>query len=88
MAILRTKEMKKLEAKELDKKLGELRLELAKERGNINIGASVGSPGRLKEIRRTIARILTEKNKKKEIEINAPLRPAKPAEPRGGKIKK
>jgi len=59
MAILKPKEIRKLTAKDLDKRLNELQLELAKERANINIGASVTSPGRLKEIRKTIARIKT-----------------------------
>lgn len=62
MAILRTKDIRKLGPKELDKKLGELNTELAKERANIAIGASVSSPGRLREIKRTIARINTIRN--------------------------
>ena len=62
MAILRSKEIRKLEVKEVDKRLHELKLELAKERGNINIGGTVTSPGRIKEIRRTVARILTIRN--------------------------
>jgi len=69
MAILKTKEIRKLSTKELDKRLRELRLELAKERGNISIGSTVSSPGRTREIKRTIARILTvkaETNSKQE----------------------
>jgi len=65
MAILRKKDLRKLDKKELDKKLAELQLELAKERANANIGASVASPGRLKEIRKTIARIKTAQVAKK-----------------------
>ena len=53
MAILRKKDLRKLAAKELDKKLDELNLELAKEKSNISIGASVTSPGRIKEIKKT-----------------------------------
>jgi len=59
MAILRSKEIRKLSEKEREKKLGELKLEIAKERGNISIGATTTSPGRIREIRRTIARINT-----------------------------
>ncbi len=62
MAILRNKDIRKLSEKELDKKLNELQLELAKERANINIGASVSSPGRIREIRKTISRIMTIKH--------------------------
>jgi large subunit ribosomal protein L29 len=64
MAILRSKDIRKLSEKELEKKLDELRLEIAKEKANISIGASVTSPGRIKEIRKTIARILSVKKEK------------------------
>jgi large subunit ribosomal protein L29 len=65
MAILRKKDLRKMDERELDKNLGELRMELSKEKANIHIGASVTSPGRLKEIRRTIARIKTIKEGKR-----------------------
>ena len=65
MAILRMKEIRKMDGKEMDKQLKELRLELSKEKANIHIGASVTSPGRINEVRRTIARILTVKGEKK-----------------------
>jgi large subunit ribosomal protein L29 len=69
MAILRSKDIRKLSEKELEKKMDELRLELAKEKANISIGASVTSPGRLKEIRKTIARIQTIKKEKPKEEV-------------------
>ena len=59
MAILKKKDIRKLNEKDINKKLSELQLELAKERANINIGASASSPGRIREIRKTIARIKT-----------------------------
>jgi large subunit ribosomal protein L29 len=64
MAVLRKKEIRKLDDKEARKKLDELRLELSKERAKINIGASVTSPGRIREIRRSIARILTNERER------------------------
>ena len=64
MAILRTKDARKLEDKELDKRMADLKLELAKERGNIHIGGTVTSPGRIKEIRKAVARIHTVRNEK------------------------
>jgi large subunit ribosomal protein L29 len=64
MAILKPKEIRKLTPKDLDKRLNELQLELAKERANINIGATVTSPGRLREICKTIARIKTIRKEK------------------------
>ena len=59
MAIMKRKEMKKLDAKDINKKLDEFRLELAKERAKIDVGANVTSPGRIREMRKTIARMLT-----------------------------
>ena len=62
MAILRPKEIRKMNDAETGKRIAELRLEFAKEKANIAIGANVTSPGRLKEIRKTIARIETIRN--------------------------
>ena len=62
MVIIRTKDIRKLDEKDRQKRINELRLEFAKERANIAIGANVTSPGRLKEIRKTIARVMTVQN--------------------------
>jgi len=59
MAVLRPSEIRKMQKKDADKRLLELKLELAKIKGNISMGASAQSPGRIKEIRRAIARIKT-----------------------------
>jgi len=64
MAILRVQEIRKLEKKEIDKKLYEFKLEMAKEKANRAIGAAVSSPGRLKELRKSIARMETLKSQK------------------------
>ena len=64
MAILKSRDARKLDKSELDKKAGELRLEVAKERASIAIGAPVSSPGRMREMKRTIARVLTIKKEK------------------------
>ena len=66
MAIIRLKDMRKMDDKQIKKQLNELNLELAKERANIHIGATVTSPGRVREIRRTIARIKTIENEKRK----------------------
>lgn len=62
MVILRAKEIRELDEKELDKRLGELRLELAKARAQVEIGGAPPNPGRIREIKRTIARALTIKH--------------------------
>ena len=64
MAIMRKKDIRKLEAKELEKKLDEMRLELAKQRASVKIGATVTSPGRIRELRKTVARGLTIKKER------------------------
>jgi len=64
MAILKMKKMRELSEKELNERLRELRLDLSKEIASSEVGGTVKSPGRIKEIRRTIARILTVKSEK------------------------
>lgn len=66
MAIMKMKDARKLGDKDIDKKLSELRLELTKEKANIAIGANAVSPGRIKEIRRAVARLLTVKDERKK----------------------
>jgi large subunit ribosomal protein L29 len=55
---------------DLINRLSELRLELAKERGQIAIGGTPSNPGRVKELKRTVARLITElklKGEKQEV---------------------
>ena len=56
--------MRKLEGNELEKKLDEMHLELAKQKASIKIGATVTSPGRIRELRKTVARVLTMKKER------------------------
>lgn len=65
MAILKMKQIREMRPEELDKKLSELRLELSKELANIKMGRPVKNPGKIREIRRTIARILTVKRERR-----------------------
>jgi large subunit ribosomal protein L29 len=58
--------MRKLNPEDSEKKLNELKLELLKERGNIEMGGNVKNPGKIKIIRRDIARILTLKREKEK----------------------
>ncbi len=64
VALLKKRQLKELNREDIQKRLGELRLELAKEKGQIAIGGTPTNPGKVKEIKRTIARILTELNKR------------------------
>jgi len=65
MAIVRKKDMRKFDEKELEKRLSDMRLELAKQKASIKIGASVSSPGRTRELRKSMARGLTIKNERR-----------------------
>jgi len=60
------KQLRESKKGELDKKLSELRLELLKEHGNVKMGRPVKNPGKIKQIRRSIARILTVKQERKK----------------------
>jgi len=58
MSVIRKNELKNMKHDELKKKLEELQLELAKERGAAFSGIPK-NPGKIREIRKTIARIKT-----------------------------
>lgn len=63
MAIIRAKDVQKMSEEEKAKRLKELTLELAKDRSNVATGGTVKNPGRIREMRRTIARIKTSMTK-------------------------
>ena len=56
---MKTVEIRKMKPEDLSKKLSELRLELAKEISNVRMGRAVKNPGKIRELRRAIARIMT-----------------------------
>lgn len=60
MAIIKKKQLKEMTTTDLINRYTELKLELSKERGQIAVGGTPTNPGRVKEIRKTIAKILTE----------------------------
>ena len=59
MAILRMREIREMKPDERRKKLEELQTELSRLRAMVRAGGSIQNPGRIRELRRTIARILT-----------------------------
>ncbi|MFA6036452.1 MAG: 50S ribosomal protein L29, partial [Candidatus Micrarchaeia archaeon] len=59
MSILKMKEIVAMDATVLSEKLGELKRELSIERSAAHGVGGKANPGRIKEIRRTVARILT-----------------------------
>ena len=59
MVILKPEEIRRMSPEERIKKLEELRRELIRLRGQAKMGGAVPNAGRIKEVRRAIARILT-----------------------------
>ena len=63
---MKAKELKLMSELELDNKSAELKKELMKINSQIAIGTLPKSPGKIGEMKRAIARILTIKNNKKK----------------------
>ena len=64
LAILHIKEIRKMNEEELNKKLSDLKIELMKVNAQIAQGTVPEKPGRINEIKKTIARILTIKKER------------------------
>jgi large subunit ribosomal protein L29 len=62
---MRVKEISSLSNEDRLNKLADLRVELARMRTMVNAGGAVENPTRIRELRRTIAQILTIQNEKK-----------------------
>jgi len=65
MPIVRLKDISGMSSEERTRKLSELRAELARLRTMIRAGGAVENPARMKELRKTIAQILTIENENK-----------------------
>ena len=59
MPILRKRDLRQMLPDERDRKLTELRTELVRLRTMVASGGTIENPGRIKELRRTIAKLLT-----------------------------
>ena len=65
MPRIRIKEIVDMSSEDRTKKLVDLRVELARLRTMINAGGAVENPTRVRELRKTIAQILTVENENK-----------------------
>jgi large subunit ribosomal protein L29 len=65
MAILRARDVGELTDVELGEQMGKLRMELVQHYGKVSAGGATENPGRIRELRRTIARIMTEQNRRR-----------------------
>lgn len=62
MPLMKTEEIRDMNYSEMEEKLEELRDELLHEKGQAAMGGAPESPGRIKAIKKNIARILTVMN--------------------------
>lgn len=62
MPILRKREIRQMPEEERSRRLDEMRTELVRLRTTVKSGGTVENTARIKELRRTIARILTMQN--------------------------
>jgi len=66
MAIYRAKEVAQMSDTELVENIDKLRNELIEQRGKVSAGGAPDNPGRIRLVRRTIARMMTEQSKRKQ----------------------
>lgn len=62
MAVLRYKELAKLSSAEVDKRLIEIKKELMKFKAQVARGTPPENPGKIRSLKRAIAKILTFRN--------------------------
>ena len=65
MPIMRVKEIRDMTSEDRTKKIRELRTEFIRLKTMISAGGTVENPARIRELRKTIARLLTVENEKK-----------------------
>jgi large subunit ribosomal protein L29 len=65
MAILRARDVRQLTDIELQEQMEKLRMELVQHYGKVSAGGATENPGRIRELRRTIARMMTEQNRRR-----------------------
>jgi len=76
VAIIRVKEIRGMSSEERTKRLTELRTELSRLKTMISAGGAVENSARVRELRRTIAQILTIENEKKLESEKKEVKPA------------
>lgn len=65
MPILRMKDIREMPPQERRRRLEEIRTELIRLRTMVEAGGAVENPSRIRELRKTIARILTVENEER-----------------------
>jgi large subunit ribosomal protein L29 len=68
MPIIRMKDIRTMSSDDRKKKIIELRTELVRLKTMVKAGGSLDNPSRIRELRKTIARILTVENEEIHVE--------------------
>jgi len=63
--VMKMSEIRKMKDEDLKKKLAELKLELMKDLANVKMGRPIKNPGKIRTLKKTIARILTVLNERR-----------------------
>ncbi len=71
MPILRKREIKQMLPEERQQKVTELRAELTAIRTMVKSGGTVDNPARIRQLRRTVAKLLTAQHQPKQQEATA-----------------
>ena len=67
MALLRARDVRQLSEVELQEQMEKLRMELVQHYGKVSAGGATENPGHIGELRRTIARLMTEQNRRRTV---------------------
>ncbi|AGB03640.1 50S ribosomal protein L29 [Methanoregula formicica] len=65
MALFRAKDVKQFSDVELQENMDKLRMDLVQHYGKVSAGGATENPGHIRELRRTIARMMTEQNRRR-----------------------
>ena len=68
MLIIRMKDIRTMSSEDRKKKIVELRTELVRLKTMVKAGGSLDNPSRIRELRKTIARVLTVENEEIHVE--------------------
>jgi large subunit ribosomal protein L29 len=72
LPVLRKREIRQLLPEEREKRLAEMRTELVKLRTTVKSGGNIDNTGRIRELKRAVARVLTISNEKPPTEKAKP----------------
>ena len=75
---MKLKDIRNLEMNSFDEKISEMKKDLVKINAQVAIGTALKNPGQARQIKKTIARMLTIQNEPKKMEDNKKSRNKKP----------